>query len=345
MSDAGNTRFDVAVACPACGAEFRVPRIRRGATEACPVCAFKVRVPGEGAYEESGGAAPTREVPPVADEWAAPAAPSRREPPAPLSGTCIVCAREDERYNPLAVAPHVARATGENPAQVKMNLARGRGVLAEGLPAEAAAALAEAITNARVPAVAIPADAVPEVEKELPLICVHAAGEDGLRAQVDVQGTVKTLPWDMVIAAFCCRDHVVHSTGPNVEVETDFFPAAGGVGMPPVRRTRYTASRRAPDPDATCTFLLCGRSGSVYSMRCTERKVRYRYLGARRGGGTAQNFGLFITDVMRHCRNAFFPATTRAVAAGRRMKMARVKNDADYDRYLHWVLCCIAAGR
>ena len=337
MSDAGNTRFDVDVECPACGTVFQAPRIRRGATEPCPVCGYRARVPGEGAYDESPAPASAEAAPPAVAAWAAPAGPV--EPVGPTTGECIVLAQDDQRLNPMLVGPLVAEATGMNPAQAKLNAVRGRGVLAEHVPAAVAEGLARGLTNMRAPALVLPQEAVPLVEKQLPVIRVQGAREDALYLQADVQGTLRTLPWDVLLAGFCSVENAVRSGMPNVQTETDTVFAPGGAYT--IRRTNVPHARRPPHP--VCTLVVRGRSGNVYTMQFHERKIRYSYLGARRGTSSAQNFGLFLADLIRYCPHAFFPGSTRAVAAGQRMKMIKLRDDADYARYLQWVLCRAAA--
>ena len=123
------------------------------------------------------------------------------------------------------------------------------------------------------------------------------------------------------------------------------MPVGLGGGMPAVRSPRrYRAVRRPREPDVECTLLVRGKSDSLYSLKFTEKQVRYTYLGSRLKPSSAQNLALFLTDLMRHCPHAFFPASTRAAAAGNKLRVPRLKAEPDYERFLKWVLCCIARG-
>ena len=99
------TRFDVEAECPACGALFTVPRIRRGSAENCPVCRCAVQVGGGEAYEDSTAAEPVEEeVRTVAAGETGPQAEAVRAPApaAPVgvaTGQCVVCLRDDVRFD------------------------------------------------------------------------------------------------------------------------------------------------------------------------------------------------------------------------------------------------------
>ena len=84
-----------------------------------------------------------------------------------------------------------------------------------------------------------------------------------------------------------------------------------------------------------------GRTGSLYSLKFDEDRVRYSYQGDRRKPGGPQKFALVLIDIVRRCPHGFFPASTRAVAAGQGMRVTRVRQDIDYENYLKWILCCV----
>ena len=332
MSDdgsAGMTQFDVGAACPACGAAFKVPRIRRGSTEACPVCGYRVRVGGEGVYEENLAAA----------AGPAPRAPQLAAAPAPASGNCMVCAREDQPVNPLVAALLICELTGGQAVDVRQQVVRGRGVLAEGVPAARAAELAARLSGALMPAFAVAEDAVPVVERRILFNRIDGAQDGALQVLTDNRGTVKPIPWPAVHAAFCTQEHVVLGGPTELEKHTEEVAIGYRVAS---THTAYRAAKRPTASPTECTLLVHGTSGSLFSMRFAERKVRYAYLGPRQQSSCAQNFGLFLGDLMRYSPPTFFPASTRAVAAGQRTKVAKLKDKRDYDRYLRWVLCCVA---
>ena len=350
MSDegsAGMTQFDVEAECPACGAAFKVPRIRRGSTESCPVCRYMVRVGGEGAGEEGAagiqgpaGAEPMPSEPsePAEGEW------PRGQPEAAVTaratGNCIVCTRDDEQFNPLAVSPIIQEMTGAPAVDVRQQVVRGQGVLAEGMPAPQARDLAARLSGLQVPVFAVAEDAVPVVERRILFNRIDGAQDEALQVLTDNRGTVKSIPWLALLAAFCTQEHVVLGGPTELEKHTEVVAIGYRVAS---SHTAYRAARRPTASPIECTLLVRGTSGSVLSLRFAERKVRYTYLGPRQQSSCAQNFALFLGDLMRYGPLTFFPASTRAVAAGQRTKVAKLKDKRDYDRYLRWVLCCVAA--
>jgi len=324
------TQFDVRVQCPACGAGFTVPRIRRGSAEACPVCGFRVEVPGGSAYEEG-------EAQPAATDAAAQPRAAAREA-APSTGRCVVCALQEGRVNPLLAAPLISEAAGVPLAEAKLRVVQGLGVLAEGIPAPQAHRLAELLRAARVPAFALDEARVPRVERELPMIRVYDVRDDALWVQSDAAGTVRPVPWQALAGGFCTKMRVVRGGPPELEVQHRVYYAGNG---PVVDRRVYRAARRPPEPAADCTLLVQGNSGRLYSMRFSEREARYAYLGRRQRPSAALNFSLLLADLIARCPHGFFPQSTREVAAGRRHRVARLRTKADYERYLKWVLCCL----
>lgn len=345
MSDegsAGMTQFDVEAECPACGAAFKVPRIRRGSTEACPVCRYMVRVGGEGAYEEHPAevAGPPRRPPePAAAQWQDER--PQATAPARATGNCIVCTRDDEQVNPLAVGPIVREMTGAPAIDVRRPVVRGQGVLAEGVPAAKAGELAARLSGLQVPAFAVAEEAMPVVERDLHIITVRGATDDALQVQVDFHGTVTPLAWRAVLAGFSSKEQPRVISQP--EPEEHMYFVGGGPAVASGSRFKSRAAKREARTDVECTLLVRGRSGSAYTMRFADRKVRYNYLGSRRQSSMARNFALFLTDVIRRCPDAFFPASTQAVAAGQMLKVAKMQQPGDYERYLKWVLCCVGA--
>jgi hypothetical protein len=65
--------------------------------------------------------------------------------------------------------------------------------------------------------------------------------------------------------------------------------------------------------------------------------VRYSYLD-NLAPTVALNFGAFVKDLMRKAPGAFFPESTKAVAAGGYGQAVKLKRADDYARYLRWVL-------
>ena len=330
------TQFDVQVQCPACGVRFQVPRIRQGSIEQCPVCAFRVAVPGKAAYEEGAGPSSEEEgeLAVGQQEVAAPVAP----PEGRLSGRCVVCAAQEGRLNPLAVVPLICQHTGRVPVEAGLQVAKGMGVLAEGVPCAAARQLAQSLAGVQVPAFVLDEALVPQVAREVAIVRVHDAAGEALLLQTDTRGSVRSVPWDRVAGGFCTKMHVV-AGGPTelrVERRSYYAPGAGRA-----ESTRYHAVPRPKERYPQCTLLLVGRGGALYSVRFSASQVRYEYLGERRTSSLLQNLRLLLADLVEHCPHGFFPESTRQVAAGQTARVARLSAPEDYHRFLRWVLCCL----
>ena len=341
------TEFDVQVDCPACGASFSVPRIRQGRAETCPVCRSPVKVPGAPAEGEERPRKPARGH---EKATAAVPAPGRAAggvevdvPSAPLavpSGKCLVCLHDDARFDISEVSPVVDELDGLITLDTRLQLAQGMGILAKHIPQDVAEEMVARLSGVQVPAFAVDEALVPAVERQLPIIIVHSVADEAIYVQSDVQGTVESVPWPLVAGGFCAQEHVVRGGPTELQVEYHDYWASGQMA----RDTLYKAVPRPREPDIECTLLLRGRSGNFYSMRFTEKKVRYSYLLERGEQRRGNRFSLFLTDILRCCPHGFFPGSMRAVAAGRRMKVAQLKRRDDYVRYREWVCACIAAG-
>ena len=341
--------FDIQVECPACGATFGVPRIRQGRTENCPVCRSPVRVPGtaaageEGTREQVGRRKEAPVAAPTAEQVAGTAALGAPEAPAAApSGKCLVCLEDDARFDISKVSPIVDELDGQFTLDTRLQLAQGMGILAEHIPKDLAEEMAARLRGAQVPAFAVDEAFVPAVERQLPILRIHSVADEALYVQSDVHGTVQSIPWPLVAGGFCTKQHMVRGGPTELRSETHLY-FTGGL-RPPVEHTVHTAVRRPREPDIECTLLLRGKSGNLYSMRFTERKIRYSYQGARRSPSSGRGFPLFLTDIIRRCPDGFFPGSTRAVAAGRRIRVAKLKRKDDYHRYLQWACACVAAG-
>ncbi len=324
------TEFDIEVECPACGAQFQAPRIRAGSPEPCPVCRFSVLVPGESAGE------PRADLP-QAQPGPVDAAPAQAPPVAARAPTdrCSVCLSSEERPNIMQIGPIVDELDGLITLESRRQIATGHGVLAHGIPAGPAHTLAARLTGAGLPAFIVDDGLVPDVEGELPFVCLRGVTPQAVRIQSDPTGTERDIPAGLVLAAFCTRPSAV--AGGPTDLKRDVILGPGGMA-----RTKYVARRRPAQAGTTLTLLVSGRSGKVYNIHIERRQVRYTYKRDGMKSNAAQTMGLALADIIRCCPQAFFPGSTREVAAGRPMAAARVKDRRDLLRYQRWVLCCAA---
>jgi hypothetical protein len=100
---------------------------------------------------------------------------------------------------------------------------------------------------------------------------------------------------------------------------------------------------RETEPEILVTLVLSGAGGKADSLVFAERQVRYAYLEERLQPSHERNFATFLGDLLKWAPDAFFPASFRAVAAGRRMQVVKVVGRLDYGNYVRWAMCCAAA--
>jgi len=334
--------FDYEVECPSCGAVFTVPSIRFGRQEACPVCRTVVLV-GDDAAEtaEPAQAAGAPEWEPQLQTPVAAAAPA----PADFdrSAPSLVCCVREQKVNPIAVGPVVREFTGQPLPDARRQIAKGKGILAEGLSLDTARSMVDALGSKGVEAFAFPAEAVPAVEKELSAQLIYGADERALHIQVDVAGTIKSVQWEALAAGMCTREQFFRGGALSAhtdELETIYIPTRYGVAIE--HRTKRRPRER--EADLRITLVLQDRSGHVYVLPFDERHVRYAYLGDRLRPSLRQNLSLLLGDVLKWAGGAFFPEGFRAAARGQFGRVTNVVGKLDSDNYLRWVLCCAAAG-
>jgi hypothetical protein len=321
--------FDYDVECPYCGAVFSVPRIRAGRQEQCPVCRATVLV----ADEPRSGEEAVEEEPGFPDEeMTRPGAPV----PDDAGRVCVCCARE-QKVNPIAIGPLLATFTGVDEAEGRRRVVRSGGLLAEGLQADTARNLLAALAEEGVEAFAVPTSWLPEPH-QLRMTRVYGADPEALRIQTDVQGTVKAVPWSRLAVGLCVQTQPAVVSTTELRMEETFSPAGMG-GLAPSGQLVYRA-RPAESLEPVVTLVLAGKGRVAYMLVFGEEQVRYAYLAERVRPGRAQNLSLLLGDLLRWGRRAFFPATFRAAAEGKPLRVRKVRTNLAMSNYLRWALCC-----
>jgi hypothetical protein len=265
-----------------------------------------------------------------------------RPPAAAPSGRCLVCLKDDGKFDISKVSSVVDELDSLITLATRLQLAQGMGVLAAHIPRDVADEMVARLDGVQVAAFAVDEALVPAVERDLPIINVHSVADDAVYIQSDVHGTIQSIPWPLVAGGFCTEEHVVRGGPTELKMENDGYWGTGPVHVQ--SQTIYRAVPRPREPEINCTLLLRGQSGAFYSMRSSEKKVRYSYLWETRKPGSGNKFCLFLSDIIRCCPHGFFPGSTREVAAGRRLRVTKLKRRDDYTRYREWVCACIAAG-
>ncbi len=335
--------FDLDVECPSCGAVFKVPRIRSGRDESCPVCRATVAVPEAGTAQE----AETIEVEIAPGATAAAAATAAAVEPTPpdLAGldggvAALVCCVREQRINPLEAGPVVTAFTGQTTADARRQVARGMGILAEGLRLDSAREMVEVLDRKGVEAFAMPAELVPAVERELPLVCIYGADERALHVQADQVGTVRSVPWETVAAGICTQPEFAQRAGQQPGTAQEY---TGSTGMVSIRIREGRPKPRPEKPEVQMTLALSDSAGRAYALAFTEHQVRYGYLEERLKPSGRQNLVLFLADVLKWAGWGFFPGRFRAAAEGRLVAIPKVVGKLDRNNYLRWAMCCAAA--
>ncbi|MFP4028291.1 MAG: hypothetical protein ACLFWL_10930 [Candidatus Brocadiia bacterium] len=328
-------QFDVQVTCPACGATFKVARIRRGASEKCPVCQADVEVGDGDTYNEDRQEAVGFEEESVG---ASSGDFSRPLKPAGATGKYYVCVRDERKVNPIAASEVLCELTETPDVEVKMQITRGQGILAKDLTESAAEVAVRRLKALDIDAFAVDVGYVPEIDR-LPVSRFYGISPEAVQFQTDERGTVRSVPPEAVIAGFCAKVQMIGG-GPT-QLRVSHGGEIDGVYFERSHR-RFKAVEREKSSGVQCTLLVSGKSGNLYSARFDENKVRYRYLESRCKMSVSQNLKALWADLVKICRGAFFPAGTRNLAEGSINKVTKLKQDDDYYSLLDWVLCCLA---
>ena len=325
------------VECPHCGAVFAMAGA--GATSVtCPVCKGAVAVDAAGAGPHDGPAvrelaqAPGEQGPVPLD-----AAGIGREAPA------YVCMTREEKASPITLGALFERYTGLGRLEARRYVVRSHGLLLEDVAFATAETAVAALREENCDAFAVPAEAVPDVRRELSIVRIYGADERALRIQTDRHGSIRSVRWTTVAAAMCTlrelerrtvTERIPESTGDYIGVS-----GIGGLYAGPSHRTR----RRQVEPVLRVTLVLRDKVGHAYLLSFTEDQVRYGYLGERIQMSREQNLELLLEDVARWAPHAFYPAGYRAAAGGVRPRVTKLMGTPDEERYLRWTLCCAAA--
>ena len=349
--------FDIQVECPRCGAEFAVSRIRAGRQEPCPVCQGAVQVPAQAAGvpergSQAAGPAVQERLKPVAaasddsltaspedtfEEEAEERPVAYELPVGGESSLAAVCCADEKKPNPLTAGQVVARYTGLNALEARRHVAMGLGLLADGIGFERARNLVAELAATGTQAFAIPTADVPRVAGRLPFQQVHGADQQALYIQTDAQGAVAPVSWERLAAGVVTRSAGEEHVETEFVTETEYVPGAGLL--------RYAVPRRSEPREAEVlvTLAVVQSKETAGLLVFDERQVRYAYLGERLQPSHEQNFRLFLGDVLRWGRGAFFSGAFRAAARGDHVHIPKVVGKAEYGNHVRWAMCCAAA--
>jgi len=327
--------------CPDCGAGFLVPVAGPGRKETCPLCGATFRIGTARGYQQVQPERLVMEEPWPAEEPGG--SPLGSPDIGDVGGPVLVCCAREQKLNPLAVGPVVQAFTGLARREAMMHVNKGKGILAEGLSPDTAAALVEKLEQLPLEVFVLPEACVPPVARQVDIVRVHSADESALHVQTDAEGSVKAIRWAQLAVGLCTKEKFGGRT--VVDEQVDRSPVvygAGGVpavGWSTVRRTK----RRKEEAHLRITLVLRDGTGRAYPMAFDETEVRYAYLGERMRPSSRENVGVFLDDVLRWGSPAFFPAGYRAVACGQPYRVTQVVGRLDYENYVRWAICCAAA--
>lgn len=336
--------FDYEVECPECGAAFAVPRIRIGREEPCPVCRAKVRVPAP------GKAASTASAGEDAEEIMEPELPRPRTAGPPRSlvsphagGRCLVCVTKEQKVNPVDAGPIVETFTRLPRIEARMQVHQGMGILAEGLSPDTGHNMVRELQEKNIGACVVPETVLERMGRELPLVRIYDLTASALHVQVDEDGAVKAVPWSSIITGVCTEEE---TGGRTSRLEVRDQPGMVGTRMGMYRThysgVRLTSESRKPELRVTLV-LLRETTGELYRLSFGEEQVRYAYLGDRLQTSRRRNLGLVMRDIIQYADGAFFPASFREAASGKRHRTRKVSCRVETQNYIRWAVCCAAA--
>jgi hypothetical protein len=270
----------------------------------------------------------------------------------------MVCLATEERFRVPLIAPALAPLLGMVPAEIGPLLHRADGVVVE-------------CVGARVPAVVqlfaekgyatfvVPSAAAPAPDRVRSIMPLEW-GSGGLAFQMNARGTPSTVPWQAVLAigvTTTTREVALGSGSGDLERNAAIVSgfAVGGVVGAVAENMRVAATTKVgpsgtaqePGQESGIVSLLVQNpalpAGHVECLECTERHVKYEFLGPRKTVRSSQNFALFLRDLLDQAQRAFAPASVLAVAAGQRAMLRTIHDRSALTMFRRWLLACSVA--
>lgn len=218
----------------------------------------------------------------------------------------------DELDDPQLVRDLFAKVTGTHPTDAMQWVAKVPGVWPKPLDETETRALLDGLYELEVAAEAWRLDKFPDLGTPR---TIHDAAclDNGFRVKGLRGEPTHWVPWDKV--EMICAGRIAASDEFRDVQPPSWVSAVGNgframIGQGPRHPRRYRASRIPRDPVGE---VLIVRSEPRVTFRVVETKMNYSYLGDRLKEHAAENFPLFLGDLIAHSKKAYLTRSTRSM--------------------------------
>ena len=200
--------------------------------------------------------------------------------------------------DPLTLRELVCRVTGMHPTDAVQWLARAPGLWPKALDEAEVRKLLDGLFDAQIAAEAWRADQFPELS---PARTIHRAAclNEGFRVQGLRGEPTHWVPWDRI--EMICAGRITAEDEYRKDPSPRWpSPVVAGIRalalMKPSPSGRRARSQRVPR-DPVCEALIVRRDPRI-AFRVAENQMNYAYLGDRLSQSAAENFPVFLADLL-----------------------------------------------
>ena len=219
--------------------------------------------------------------------------------------------------DPHELREWICEVTGMHPTDVVQWLARAPGVWPRPLDEPTVRRLLDGLYEHKVAAEAWRADMFPELS---PARTIHRAAclAEGLRVEGLRGEPTHWVPWDrveMVCAGKITAEDEFRDPRKPVWPSTIMAGVRALALQKPRPVSRLSRAQRIPR-DPLGEVLIVRRDPRI-AFRVVESQMNYSYLGERLKSSAADNFPIFLADLVARAGDAYLPPSTQALLQGR----------------------------
>ena len=219
--------------------------------------------------------------------------------------------------DPQELREWICQVTGMHPTDVVQWLTRAPGVWPRPLDEPTVRRLLDGLYEHQVAAEAWRADLFPDLS---PPRTIHRAAclAEGLRVEGLRGEPTHWVPWDRV--EMICAGKIA-AEDEFRELHKPVWPSSVVAGVralalqKPKPMSRLSRAQRTPR-DPVGEVLIVRRDPRI-AFRVVESQMNYAYLGERLRSSAAENFPIFLADLVARADEAYLPPSTQALLQGR----------------------------
>ncbi|WP_337177384.1 hypothetical protein [Paludisphaera sp.] len=220
----------------------------------------------------------------------------------------------DAVEDPRELRDLIRQATGAHPTDAVQWLARTPGLWPWPLDKATVTTILDGLYEHGVAAEARLVDQIPDLS---PPRNIHrvACTEEGLRIEGLRGEPTHWVPWDKV-ELICAGRIVAEEAGPGPSPQWP-SPVVAGVRALALRKPRPLNVRSARPGREPVAEAIVVREEPRVAFRFVENQMNYAYLGERLRDAAAENFPLFLSDLLGRSTRAYVADSTRSLMDGR----------------------------